>query len=116
MKTIPADRAVLAIPVSMLKCVALDPPFSPAKMSILAELSYYPGTRFLLQTRSRFWQGVHLNGGARTDGPADIWDMSFGQRGGRGLISLTTGNAAIEKKLLAINPAARLAVGGGPGA
>jgi len=113
METIPADRAVLAIPFSMLKRVALDPPFSPAKMSILAELSYYPGTRFLLQTKSRFWQAARLNGGARTDGPADIWDMSFGQRGGRGLISLTTGNAAIEQKLVAMNPAARLTVGVG---
>src|SRR5258706_2265716 len=111
MKTIPADRAVLAIPVSMLKCVALDPPFSPAKRSILAELSYYEGTRFLLQTKPRFWQAGRLTGGARTDGPADIWDMSYGQRGGRGLISLTTGNAALEQKLAAMNPAARLAVG-----
>jgi monoamine oxidase len=107
MDVIPADRVVLAIPFSMLRRVALDPPFSPAKMSILAELSYYEGTRFLLQTKTRFWQTAKLTGGARTDGPADIWDMSYGQRGGRGLISLTTGNAAIEQKLAAMNPAAR---------
>ena len=109
--TIPADRMVLAIPFSLLRRVALDTPFSPAKMAILAELSYYEGTRFLLQTRSRFWQAARLTGGARTDGPADIWDMSFGQRGGRGLISVTTGNAAIEQRLAAMNPAARLAFG-----
>src|SRR5947207_856005 len=109
--TIPADRVVLAIPFSLLRRVALDPPFSPAKMAILAELAYYEGTRFLLQTKSRFWQAAHLTGGARTDGPADIWDMSFGQRGGRGLISVTTGNAAIEQKLAAMNPAARLSLG-----
>jgi monoamine oxidase len=111
MDVIPADRVVLAIPFSTLKRVTLDPPFSAAKMRILAELSYYEGTRFLLQTRTRFWQAAKLTGGARTDGPADIWDMSFGQRGGRGLISLTTGNAALEQKLAAMNPAARLAVG-----
>src|SRR5258706_11622211 len=106
MKTIPADRAVLAIPFSMLKRVALDPPFSPAKMSILAELSYYPGTRFLLQTKSRFWQAARLNGGARTDGPADIWDMSFGQRGGPGLSPLTTGKPPIEQNTVAMKPPA----------
>jgi monoamine oxidase len=111
MDMIAADRIVLAIPFSMLKRVALDPLFSPAKMSILAELSYYPGTRFLLQTKTRFWQAAGLTGGARTDGPADIWDMSFGQRGGRGLISLTTGNAAIEQRLAAMNPAGRLSFG-----
>jgi monoamine oxidase len=37
--------------------------------------------------------------------------MSFGQRGGHGLISLTTGNAVIEQRLAAMNPAARLALG-----
>lgn len=110
---IAADRVVLAIPFSTLKRVALDRPFSPAKMRILAELSYFEGTRFLLQTKTRFWQAAKLTGGARTDGPADIWDMSFGQRGGRGLISLTTGNAALEQKLAAMNPAARLGVGVG---
>jgi monoamine oxidase len=111
MDRIAADRVVLAIPFSTLKHVALDPPFSPAKMRILAELPYYEGTRFLLQTKTRFWQAAGLTGGARTDGPADIWDMSFGQRGGRGLISLTTGNALIEQKLAAMNPAARLGFG-----
>jgi monoamine oxidase len=111
--TIPADRVVLAIPFSTLRRVAIDPPFSAAKMAILAELFYYEGTRFLLQAKTRFWQAAHLTGGARTDGPADIWDMSFGQRGGRGLISVTTGNTAIEQRLAAMNPAARLAFGVG---
>src|SRR5258706_13109304 len=60
MDVIPADRVVLAIPFSLLKRVTLDPPFSPAKMNILAELSYYQGTRFLLQTQTRFWQAAGL--------------------------------------------------------
>ena len=108
--TIPADRAVLAIPFSTLRRVSLDPLFSPAKMGIVAEMAYYQATRFLLQTRTRFWQGARLTGGARTE-TADIWDMSFGQRGTRGLISITTGNAAIEQRLAAMNGAGRLAFG-----
>jgi monoamine oxidase len=109
--TIAADRAVIAIPFSALRRVAVEPPFSEAKRRAIAELSYHEATRFLLQTRTRFWEAAGLTGGARTDGPADIWDMSFGQRGTRGLLSSTTGNAEIEKKLAAMTEAARLAFG-----
>lgn len=97
--TIAADRAVLALPFSMLRQVALDPPLSPAKTRIINELGYFDATRFLLQTKTRFWTAQHLNGSARTDGPADIWDMSFGQKGTAGLISLTSGNQKIEELL-----------------
>jgi len=98
-ETVPADRVVLAIPFSTLRDIVIDPPFSPEKTQIIKDLTYYAATRFLLQTKTRFWQKTRLTGGARTDGPADIWDMSFGQKGTRGLISLTTGNAAIDQRL-----------------
>lgn len=94
-----ADRAVLAIPFSTLRHIPVDPPFSPEKTQAINELTYYEATRFLLQTKSRFWTSAGLTGGARTDGPADIWDMSYGQKGTRGLVSLTTGNSAIEQRL-----------------
>jgi monoamine oxidase len=99
-----ADRAVLAIPFSTLRRIVIEPPFGPEKTSVIKDLTYYEATRFLLQTKSRFWEPAHLTGGARTDGPADIWDMSYGQKGARGLISLTTGNAAIEQRLKALPP------------
>jgi len=101
-ETFAADRAVLAIPFSTLREVAIDPPFSPEKTRVIKELSYYEASRFLLQTRSRFWEKARLTGGARSDAPADIWDMSYGQKSPRGLISITTGNAAIEAKLKAL--------------
>ena len=108
-----ADRVVLAIPFSMLRRIAIDPPFSPEKTRAINQLSYYEATRFLLQTKSRFWAPAHLTGGARTDGPADIWDMSYGQKGIRGLISLTTGNAATEQRLKALPEPARPGFGVG---
>ncbi|HXJ01349.1 MAG TPA: FAD-dependent oxidoreductase [Micropepsaceae bacterium] len=112
-ETITADRAVLAIPFSTLRRVTVDPPFSPEKTRAIQDLSYYEATRFLLQTKSRFWERAHLTGGARSDGPADIWDMSYGQKSARGLISLTTGNTAIEQKLQALPPAGRVGFGVG---
>jgi len=111
--TIAADRAVLAIPFSILRQITVDPPFSPAKAQIIAGLPYFPAARFLLETKTRFWEAAHLNGSARTDGPADIWDMGFGQKGSRGLISLTTGNSEIEHKLVTMNEPARSAFGSG---
>jgi monoamine oxidase len=108
-----ADRAVLALPFSILRHVTVDPPFSPEKTKVIQELSYYEATRFLLQTRSRFWIAAHLTGGARSDAPADIWDMSYGQKGASGLISLTTGNAAIEARLKALPEPDQVAFGVG---
>ena len=104
-ETIAADRAILAIPFSMLRQIVVDPPFSPAKTRIISDLTYFDASRFVLESRSRFWTSGHLNGSARTDGPADIWDMSFGQKGKSGLISLTTGNDHIEQELIKLAPA-----------
>ncbi len=108
---IAADRAVLALPFSMLRRVALDPPLSPGKTAVINQLTYFDASRFLLQTRTRFWVAAGLNGSARTDGPADIWDMSFGQKGAAGLISLTTGDDRIESRLSSLSPAQRAAFG-----
>lgn len=111
MDVIAADRAVLALPFSMLRKVALDPPFSPEKMRIINQLTYFDASRFLLQTTTRFWTADGLNGSARTDGPADIWDMSVGQKSKSGLISLTTGNDRIEAELAQLPPPGQTAFG-----
>jgi monoamine oxidase len=113
MDKIAADRAVLAIPFSVLKRVPVDPPFSPEKARTIADLNYHEAVRFLFQTKTRFWPAQRLTGGARTDGPADIWDMGYGQKSARGLISLTTGNAEIERKLAAMDGNGRRAFGAG---
>ena len=113
MEKIVADRAVLAIPFSTLKRVAIDPPFSTAKAQAITGLTYHAATRFLLETKTRFWQAQGLTGGARTDGPADIWDMGYGQKTARGLISLTTGNDSIELKLAIMDGNARRGFGAG---
>ena len=110
-ETIAADRAVLAIPFSMLRQITIDPPFSPAKSRIIRDLTYFDASRFLLETKTRFWTSERLNGSARTDGPADIWDMSFGQKGKAGVISLTTGNDRIEQDLIKLPPEQQVGFG-----
>jgi monoamine oxidase len=110
-EVITADRVVLTIPFSVLDRVAVDPPFSTLKTEIINTLPYYPATRFLIETSTRFWERERLSGGARTDGPADIWDMSFGQPGTRGLLSLTTGGEFVDGTLAGVTPEQRSAYG-----
>jgi len=112
-ETITADRVVMTLPFSVLRHIRIDPPFSPEKTQIIGNLGYYQGTRFLLQTRSRFWQAAKLSGGARTDGPADIWDMGYGLPGTAGLLSATTGGSEVEAKLRPLTPDERSAYGKG---
>ena len=112
-EVIAADRAILAVPFSMLRKIEWDPPLSPEKSRVIGALSYFPASRFLFQTRSRFWTATGLNGSARTDGPADIWDMSYGQNGVAGLISLTTGNDRIQETLTKFAPPRQPAFGAG---
>jgi monoamine oxidase len=109
--TIAADRAVLAIPFSTLRQIEINPPFSAAKRSAVQGLPYFGATRFLFQTKTRFWEKDKFTGAARTDAPAEIWDMSFGQPGTVGLLSLTTGGRDIERKLDAMTGVERVAYG-----
>ena len=106
-EVITADRVVLTLPFSVLRHIRVDPPFSPAKTQIIGNLGYYQATRFLIQTQTRFWDEAGLSGGARTDGPGDIWDMSFGLGGRSGLLSVTTGGPDVEAKLLPLSPEER---------
>jgi monoamine oxidase len=110
-EVITADRVVLAIPFSVLDRVAVDPPFSALKTRIIETLPYHGATRFLIETSTRFWARQRLSGGARTDAPADIWDMSFGQPGTRGLLSLTTGGEFVDGSLASLTPEQRSAYG-----
>jgi flavin-dependent amine oxidoreductase len=112
-EVIAADRAVLAIPFSTLRRIAIDPPFAADKTRAINELPYYEATRFLIQTKTRFWQEQKLSGTARSDAPADIWDMGYGLKGTPGLLSVTTGGPEIEAKLGPMTAEARQTYGKG---
>ena len=87
------DRVVLTIAFSLLRDVGFDPPLSPQKAQIVENLPYRAVTRFLLQSRTRFWHADGLSGAARTDAPAELWDASAGQPGTQGILSVTTSGA-----------------------
>jgi monoamine oxidase len=90
-KTIRASRVIFAIPFSTLRQIEIRPAFSAHKARAIAELPYYPATRFLLQSRTSFWQPLELSGSARTDQPAEIWDSTYDLAGTRGILGATVG-------------------------
>lgn len=88
-----AGRVILAVPFSTLRRIEMRPPLPRAKARIIDGLQYFPSTRFLLQSSDRFWQDDGLNGAARTDTPAEIWDCSYDIPAARGLLGATLGGA-----------------------
>lgn len=103
-----ASRAVLAIPFSALREIAVTPSFSAEKQRAIHDLPYFPGTRFLIQSRSRFWREEGLNGYARTDQPLEIWDSTYDLSGPRGILGVSAGGDAARRALV-MPPAASVA-------
>jgi monoamine oxidase len=95
-KAIRARRVILAIPCSTLRRIDLGMLVSPSKAAAIAALPYFPATRFLLQSRSRFWEEAGLSGSARTDQPAEIWDCTYDLPADRGVLGATVGGAMGE--------------------
>jgi len=99
MKSVQAGRVVVTTPLTTLRQVDIRPPFSREKERAIENISYFPATRFLLQSRSRFWHASHLSGYARTDQPAEIWDCTYDLGGSAGILGATIGGALGQKVL-----------------
>lgn len=100
-ETVEADRAVLALPFTTLGAVDFRPGLSPGKAEAIRSLRYEDCVRVYLETDRRFWREQGLSGFARTDHPMEIWDVSHGQAGSRGLLmSYLRGGRAREADAL----------------
>jgi monoamine oxidase len=87
-----ASRIIFAIPCTTLREIEIRPRLSRPKEQAIAQLSYYAGTRFLLQSRSRFWRFADLSGSARTDRATEVWDSTFDQvTSPRGILGASVG-------------------------
>jgi monoamine oxidase len=87
-----ASRIIFAIPFTTLRDIEIRPRLSKPKEQAIAQLSYYSGTRFLLQSRSRFWRSAELSGSARTDRATEVWDSTFDQvTSRRGILGASVG-------------------------
>ena len=86
-----ANRVIFATPFSTLREIQIRPPLSPPKARAVATLPYFPATRVLLQTRTRFWHTDGLSATSRSDQPAETWDAAYDQPADRGLLAATMG-------------------------
>jgi monoamine oxidase len=93
-ESLTAGRIIFAIPFTTLRDIEIRPPLSKPKTQAIAHLSYYSGTRFLLQSRSRFWRAADLSGSARTDRATEVWDSTFDQvTSARGILGASVGGS-----------------------
>ncbi len=91
-ESLTASRIIFAIPFTTLREIEIRPRLSREKEQAIAQLSYYPGTRFLLQSRTRFWRSADLSGSARTDRATEVWDSTFDQvTSPRGILGASVG-------------------------
>ncbi len=96
-ETMTGDRALCAIPATVLAGIDVSPRFPPAKRQAVEQLHYESASRVFLQCRSRFWEQQQLNGFAVTDQPAEIWTSSFGQPGAAGILhAYTRGDVSLQ--------------------
>jgi len=93
-ESLTASRIIFAIPFTTLRDIEIRPRLSKPKERVIAQLSYYSGTRFLLQSRSRFWRSADLSGSARTDRATEVWDSTYDQATSkRGILGASVGGS-----------------------
>src|SRR5262249_45127992 len=108
-ETMTADRALCAIPATLLSKIEMTPRFSSAKRRTLEQLHYESASRIFLQCRARFWEQQNLNGYAVTDLPAEIWASSYGQPGAAGILQCYT-RGDVSSRLTALSENKRVSV------
>jgi monoamine oxidase len=106
-----ASRVIFAVPFTTLRDIEIRPRLSRPKEQAIAQLSYYAGTRVLLQARSRFWRSADLSGSARTDRATEVWDSTFDQVGSRrGILGASFGGG-VGRAVLDMTPQDSLTFG-----
>lgn len=108
LETIEVDRLICAAPVPTLRRIEFAPAFTAEKMRAIKDSQYASAARIFLQYRRRPWEARGFNGYAITDQPAEIWESTFGQRGGRAILQSYT-RGEVSERLKRMNEAARIA-------
>jgi monoamine oxidase len=105
------DRAVIAIPFSVLRRLELGDTFVRHKRELITRLRYESATRIYLHSKSRFWRQAGLDGFANTDLPVgNVLDFSSEQAGTAGILGTEVTGAA-SARLTAMSTEERLRLG-----
>ena len=92
-RTVTADKAVLALPFSMLRSVDYSGAgFSKVKRTAIAELQMGTNSKLHLQFKKRFWEQQGSNGATFADtGYQNTWEVTRAQPGKPGILVDYTG-------------------------
>ncbi|HEV8482347.1 MAG TPA: NAD(P)/FAD-dependent oxidoreductase [Blastocatellia bacterium] len=91
-QTIAADRAVCALPFTVLRDIEVFPAFSEGKQRAIRELKLTPVTRTFMEFRSRVWEQDRLDGYGITDLEIqNTYSPTLTQPGTRGLLASYAG-------------------------
>ena len=94
MKTVAADRVVLALPFSILRSSVnyAKAGFEPLKVTAIEELGMGTNSKLQLQFDRRYWEELRCNGETFTDnGYQSTWDVTRAQPGDSGILVDYTG-------------------------
>lgn len=105
--TVAADLVVCAIPLPVLRRIAIAPALPSAIQAAIDEVDYLPMARVFLQSRRRFWRERGESGWATSDDPIDVWDYTRDQPGRRGILGAYT-SGRMARQVSARDPAARV--------
>jgi monoamine oxidase len=84
-----ARYVVVAVPCTVLRTLAVDPPWRPERQRAIHGLRYSHVMKVHLQFRRRFWLDRGGSRGAMTDLPLQsAWDSTGAQAGERGILTL----------------------------
>ena len=108
LENIKADFVVCTIPFTVLKKIEFAPALSAAKQEIINKTKYDAAARIFIQTKRRFWEDAKLNGFAFGTDNAEIWNVSYWQKGTHGILQ-TYLRGEFAEKMAALATAARLA-------
>src|SRR6185295_19507680 len=91
-QTITADRAICALPFTVLRDIEVFPTFSEGKQRAIRELKLTPVTRTFMEFRSRVWEQDRLDGYGITDLEIqNTYSPTLTQPGRRGILASYTG-------------------------
>lgn len=98
-RSIRGDRLVIALPFKILRDLALEPLFSPAKMEVVHSLGYGHVMKIAMQARKRFWDETGSLGQRVFSDTMlrRIYHMSIDQPGPRGILMSFTSGADAER-------------------
>lgn len=85
-RTLDSEYLICAIPFTVLRHLEVSPAFSERKQHVIQSMTYGAVSRVYLQTRTKFWNKEGSSGFATVDQPMELWNPTWNQTGGRGLL------------------------------